>query len=566
VAVEDTVREPRSGGAVGAVSRALAERSLTRREVAAFSVVVLVVTAIVFGRYVHDGGFNDDDWVWANGFQHPFDPGYRQELHAFLVSRPAAALYLAPMYTLFNDQPTVHVVAAMLLAASMPVAFYAVVRTLGLERAHAAAISLLALVFPFANVTMFWPTAAIISLAVTLFFVGLLLSLRSLDEGRPVSWLHAAAIALWLLSLLDYEVTVLLMLFSVGVYAMRAGWRRAVRHAAFEWLFVFAGLAFIAGAKRHAENTYGGAIIVDAHTTLSHVKAMATQSFSLLWPVVFPFGMSSEQLQAANNQGVLDRVTGLWPLLPLAVVGVACVGAALARGERRREFHRWLAVTAAAGLGIVVAYAVFLPGQLGYTPLQQGINNRTNVVAAFGWVAIAYCVLILLGTLTLPARILARGGGVAVALVGSVAIACGYAAADRRDERAWARADNLSLSVIQAVHRSVPRIPDGSTLYLFLRRQETAPGVRVFVGRGDLAAAMMRAYRVKTLAALPLLTGSGTFGCGSHFVRFDTEQPDLVIAPARYGTALAVDLASGRSWRIVSAAACQAVARFYSAA
>ena len=131
------------------------------------------------------------------------------EIQMSAGGRPVAALYYASTHGLFGGRVELHLALAVVLAALVSVLFFLVLRTLAVERIHAAAMALLLLVFPAADATRFWLAASVSLVSLSLLLGGLLLALKGLRErGRRAVVLHAAAVACYALSLLAYEVAI----------------------------------------------------------------------------------------------------------------------------------------------------------------------------------------------------------------------------------------------------------------------------------------------------------------------------------------------------------------------
>ena len=136
------------------------------------------------------------------------------------------------------------------LAASV---FYAVLRTLGVPWIHAWLIAALTIVFPWSDATRFWMTGDQVNLSIAIMGAGLLLALAGLKRN---SWRHhAGAAALYLVSILTYEVTLPLIACMGFLYWLRAGWRAA----RYRWLTDLA-VVVVAGSwvGSHTKRTTSG--------------------------------------------------------------------------------------------------------------------------------------------------------------------------------------------------------------------------------------------------------------------------------------------------------------------
>jgi hypothetical protein len=143
-------------------------------------------------------------------------------------SRPVQVLYWPLTQAAFGLDTGLHLAWALFTAVIMSASLYAVLRTLGLERMHSAAIAALVLIFPASDATRLWSAASIVNVGISLYLAGTLVALRALRHGgRRGVLVHAAAECLYVLSLLTYEVAAVAILLSILVYRRRAEWRRA---------------------------------------------------------------------------------------------------------------------------------------------------------------------------------------------------------------------------------------------------------------------------------------------------------------------------------------------------
>ena len=196
------------------------------------------------------------------------------EIQMSAGGRPVAALYYASTHGLFGGRVELHLALAVVLAALVSVLFFLVLRTLAVERIHAAAMALLLLVFPAADATRFWLAASVSLVSLSLLLGGLLLALKGLRErGRRAVVLHAAAVACYALSLLAYEVAIVAIASFVLVYRLRGPWRAAAARW-FADLAAVGAVALYVRATTAKELSTVGEQIDRARTIQSHARTL----------------------------------------------------------------------------------------------------------------------------------------------------------------------------------------------------------------------------------------------------------------------------------------------------
>ena len=212
---------------------------------------------MAFGPFVKHGGFFLDDWSnGAGALQPPGRPdvgsalSYYADLTAF---RPVLILYVPLTYFVFGMHIHLHDAWSVFVAVLAASVFYAVLRTLGVPWIHAWLIAALTIVFPWSDATRFWMTGDQVNLSIAIMGAGLLLALAGLKRN---SWRHhAGAAALYLVSILTYEVTLPLIACMGFLYWLRAGWRAA----RYRWLTDLA-VVVVAGSwvGSHTKRTTSG--------------------------------------------------------------------------------------------------------------------------------------------------------------------------------------------------------------------------------------------------------------------------------------------------------------------
>jgi hypothetical protein len=508
--------------------------------VAAWGLAFLVLAAAVYGRHVLDGGFYWDDWQLAARNLYPVQssPDYHGVLDLTLLGyRPLLALLLPAIHAVLGPHPSAHIALGLILAAATATCFWASLRAAGLEPFHAAGMAALSLLFPWADSMRLWPTAAVNTVAVCLYLAGVALALHGLRAGgRRGRRLTAAALILYALSVLTYEVAAVAMLLGVIAYARVVGWPRAWRRWALDVVAIVGPLLYVALNTPRSKESLSGQI--------DHARVIADQALTLAARSVVPV------------DGV-GRGVGLALLAALAGgAGLALRG--LAPGDPAREgVRRWLLVAAAAVLGVGASLVLFVPADAHYQPLAPGVNNRINLLAAPAYAALAYAAAMLAGTL-LAAAARRRARGVAVGAVAALAIAAGWTARVERDIDTWDRSAALQRRVLDAVAHALPDPPRGTTIYTSGERTYAAPGVPVFSVSWDLKGAVRVRLRRRDLRGYALRAAS-ELRCGRArlYPRTSAYGP---AEGAPYGRAFAVDVPTARATAIDSPAACRALA------
>lgn len=496
-------------------------------EVTLYALALGVIAALVYGSHVAHGGLYWDDWRNAataryspDGFAGPFDL-------RLVAYRPLLGLTLPLPHVVFGPAPTPHLGVALALAVAVSACLYAALRELGLARPHAAAIGVLALVFPWSDSTRLWATGGINNLAVALLLGGLLARLAGLRaSGRRRGALRVAAPTLYALSVLTYEATAVAALLSLPLYALRAGWRPALRWWRVDALAVVLATALVGAATTRE--------LLSPRDQLAHAVEVGRDAAALVAGAIAP----------------LPAMPPTWGALVVPLLVAAALLAA-ARGHPRAEaLRRWAAVAAGALTLVAAAYVMFVPGEAAYTPLGPGTANRVNVLAGLGLVTLAYALALIAATLLpVPRRV---GPLVAAVLVGAVGL--GYVARVDADVARWDAAARTQERVLTAIEAAGPRLPPGTTLYVSGYDMFAAPGIPSFAVSWDLNGAAKLTLDDPAARAFPLAP-SVRLECGHEGV-----QPrGRVYTPAEgadYGRAFTLDVAAGALEPIDGPAAC----------
>jgi len=541
----------------------LARGAVSRLEATAVGALLLGLGIAVYGPHVVHGGFTLDDWAFRADYERY---GYWGLIERLLDIEPGAlvtagsgarlvgASFYATSYAVLGSSAVPHLALAVLLGVLMSFLLFLVLRKLGMERLHAAAIAALVLLFPAADSPRLWPAAAQNELAISLFLLGLLLALGGLERtGRAAVLRHAAAVGCYVLGILCYELVVGGVVLSVLVYRLHAPWRPSVRRWLVDVSVIGVAGLYVRFVGRPQDFEPFSAQIETARTIQSQARTLL------------------------SRLGVEDGPPRV-PLEAFALVLAAAAALALflpRTDELRSDLRRWVVAALAGIVAVGAGYAALLPIE-GRLPLNVGIGNRTNIGAAIGFVILIYALAVLVGMMVVRgaaavrpvshARAWAAGLGVAAALgVGAM-----WTEAVVDDRRAWARAETIRRETLDAL-RLVPKPVPSSTVYTFGVAGETAPGVPAFTASWDLTGAVRVLWKDHTLRAIPSASlergalghTTGLFGiaCEASSVRPGGRYS--VSAASAYGEVVFVDVVTGQFSVIGSRDECRAWASRY---
>jgi hypothetical protein len=514
--------------------------------------LLLSVGAVAYGQYVTAGGFYSDDWALLDAYRNLPDPGFWtfvRDSASGLRDKPLLPVLLAVLPGTFGGSVAAWLTMAVALAVLTAWAWYATMRTLGLPRVHAAAVSALALIAPWSSSTRLWPTASLNNIAVCLFLLGLMLALHSLRlPGWRGRLRHGAAVALYVSSVLSYQIAATAALAAGALYLVRGPRRTALLRWGVDVVVVSLAIAWSGSRTEKDIHGLGDVLRFAPHFALDGAR--------LLGDVVLPFGVG--------------RVAGLAFVLVVAVAALVHLMHRHTPDELRRQLRLWLSISAGGLLATAAAYAILLP-LVDYTPLSAGLDDRGNLLASLPLTLAVYAVWVLAGILLSRRRVT-----VPVALVISVALGVGYLVQLHGQERAWERSAELQTAVLDTL-RSSPPPPPGSTMYVFGLPTDVAPGIVVFGDTWALNGAVRLTYGNPTLRAYPVLGGSRvSCGAGAFLPEFlpgagynlaaDRPDPDFPYGPqyddvdhgARYGRVVFVDASTGQVTPVHDRAGCLA--------
>jgi hypothetical protein len=490
------------------------------------------VGAVAYGAYVAHGGFYSDDWSDLAGYHFGAAPKFWSDvsdLHHTLGGRPMLALLLPIPNATFGVQPEPYLGLAAGLAVLTSWCFYLLLRTLDMPPIPAVAIGVLALLFPWSDSIRLWPTASMTTLSVCFLCLGAVTALHGLRRhARGAVVAHAGADLLYLLSVLTYEATGAAALLVGALYIGRASARGVARRWFADVVVVLGGLTY------SLVNTVASRPVGSPSARLNDLPHFIRQGLALLVSALVP----------PTSGRIVQAVVLLAVGLTLFV--------AITRLWRRPdpEIATWLRWCAIAVLMIAATYFMFLGSHL--HPNDPGIDNRTNLFAAFGYVLFTYAIVALATHLVIRSRAIATALPAAVALL----IAAGYAVHLHRDQTHWRRAAALQAGILGAIAQHVPRLPAGSTLASFNATDQAAPEVPVFKDRDDFSGALRLQRNDVSLTGYPIYPGI-TVQCGRGSASI-TGAGDYGTHTAPYGHLFFLDASTGRTARVRSHRVCLA--------
>jgi hypothetical protein len=525
------------------------ERELTVKELLfAWAALAALGVALYLPHVIH-GGFYLDDWGNASGVL--FDPGgnsFSQVIERyvdFTVFRPVLVLYVPLTYWIFGLHMWIHLAFASFLAIAVAALLYAVARELRLPWVHALVISALVLAYPWFDSTRLWPTGDQVALTTAIALGGLWVALVGL---RRDSWKwHVGATALYLLSILTYEITLLVIPAFGLLYLLRGDWARAKWRWAADLVVVAIGGAWNLTHTAHATHGLSG--------DLEHLRAIVDGGSEILGLTALPVGQ-------VHTTRVLVAIG-----LVLAAGLISLLIPARVRSEPKglgMSMPGWL-VCAAVGLVLVIlGWLIFVPADPYYTPVIWGMSNRVNGIAGIGCVILVYATFGVLGSLLL--RLFGRRG-VALGLVVTLALGCavgvGYLTVMRRHIGIWNAAWDAEEVALQKIKHQYPTLRPGTTLFVTNSPANQTLGVPIFGATYDLNAAIKVEYEDAHLTAEPLLPGTG-YICGPKTIvqRVLDEKgkpTGAFIAESTYPEARVFNLETDVGYRMYNQAGCDAV-------
>jgi hypothetical protein len=493
-------------------------------ELVFFLGLLAAVAAVVFTPHIRNGGFYSDDWANASDYRY-HGLSYAYTLwHDIVPGRPLGAVLLLAPYALFGNDPQTHLAMAVGLGLAVSLCFYVLLRELSMEPIHAAIIAILSLLFPWSDAARLWPTASINNLSVCAYLLGTTVALRALRlSSRKAVFMHCGALALYLTSLLIYEVAGLAIVLSIVLYRTRASFRRAAR----PWLADVALVLGVLGTS--AIFTSKVRHVGSVADRISDIPPFTSQGVSIFASTFLPHRFES----SASKEAV-------------AVVIALLMGWALwaARDPSRTNLRRWLGIFGLATLGVAAAYFMFL-GSF-FLPVHEGIGTRVHTFAGLAFAVLCYA------TIVIAADLVARRRSTVLVVVASSLLALGFANRVRADIGRWDRAANAQDAFLVAFKKTLPRPPSGSTIFSFGYPGSEAPGIPIFTHDWDLNGALRLTFDDPSLSGLPIYE-PGTVACNRAWA-YPTDFGIEYGSP--YRRAMFVDVVRRRAVRIDSQESC----------
>lgn len=501
-------------------------RPLSAREVLLASGALAILAALVLAPHILHGGFYLDDWADAAGFRYP--PGgqsFGNELSYFweiFHYRPILVLYTPLKYFVFGTHIGWILAWTAFLAVLIGGLLYGVLRALGVPWFHAWPIAALTVVYPWFDSVRLWGSANPPPVSIALALAGLWVALWAL-RGR--SWrVHLIASALYLVSILTYEITLPLIAVFGGLYVLRAGWRTARVRWAMDLVVVAIGAIW---DKTHTTRSISG-----LSGSLDHLREIVTGGGEIAGRTLVPLG-------AKPHTGPALALLAVVLIVGLAVWISASERTAPKSGWGLRE---WLLL---AGGGLVVAalgWVVFIPADPYYTPTVFGETNRVNALAGLGLVIAAYAALGIVGTLV--ARLFRqRAWALPLTLMLACLLGAAYIHVLERHIGLWDDAFRTETAAADRMQRRLPDLPPGTTVFTANYTAYLTLGVPIFAVTWDLNGMIKLRYHDGSLMGYPVIEGE-QLTCGRRAVVLRGAEGPVAEGP--YGLVRLLDLGTGR--------------------
>jgi hypothetical protein len=513
------------------------------REAVLAAIALLLVGVVAYASHIRHGGFYLDDWSNAAGTLHPpGGPGFGNAVSYFseiTLYRPVLVVYVPLTYLVSGTHMAYQLAWAVLLAVFIATMLFLILRALAVPRLHAWLIAVLTLVYPWFDSTRLWESAGQASFAIALYLTGLWLALAALR--RRSLRLHAAAAALYLLSILTYEVTLPLVVAAVLLYMLRAGWRAARKCWAIDVAAAVAGGLWV-GLETTREKR-------GVSADISHLKMIVTSGGTIIGRTLLPVGPQKTALAL------------------VLLVAVAATGVAAWLWTRRTGrsgsgwgLGSWLAMSGGGLLVAALGWLMFIPANPYYTPSVYGFTNRVNSLAGFGLVIAAYGALGVVGALIGQLRPHARMLPAATTVALGLGLGFAYTHVLERHSRIWNAAYRAESAAIGVMRMQLPHLPPGSTVFTSNYPDYQTLGVPIFSASWDLNGMIKLQYKDGSLSAYPVLPEL-SLSCSARGVGVRGTGAPQALAP--YGSAVLLDLRSGRHDRPQNERQCRALAGTY---
>jgi hypothetical protein len=507
------------------------------RELGLAGLLFLVLAFAIYGWFVFQGGFVADDWVNADRYYFHPEPGFWGAVDSYQTpSRPAAAFYVTLTYATMGTDFVPHLALSVLLAAFLSAAFYAFLRTLGLEWPLALGAAALLLVFPMSDSTRFWTTGSQINLFIGLYLVAAVIAVAGLRRfgpapSRPAVLVQVLASALAVTAVAGYEIVAPAVLLSFLLYRWvggewrGAGWRWPLDAIPTLLVLILYTRRFGEGAETVGALLTNARLLGDGAVGVLSYSFLPTRAFMDYWDVV---------------AAVLALVFGTLLIKRLAP-----------SSPDRDAIVRYLPLMLLAIAGIVVGYLMLVPAADRYPVYSPGVQNRVNCFAALGVSAlvvfvlgtVASMVVAVLPPTSMKARAQLRAGLTGLLVLGMFGL---YTLRIVEDGRDWAKAAEVQEEVLDEAHALLPAPPADSTIFTSPYPGYSAPSIPIFGGGGnnDQLGAFKVSYDSDEMRSFPLL-GEVELECGA----IGMAHPDAGNSETEYGKAIFVDFRTDTVYR-----------------
>lgn len=537
-AVRDLARRGAAAG-LDTVRNPISALPLRLEETVLSAALFAVLAIAIYLPHIVNGGWYVDDWIVIARMHEAggglFGAYGAMETETF---RPGLAMALSVLYEIGGTGHMGYLTIGALLAGIQGWLLYLILRTLRLTVAVAAVIATIFVVLPVIDATRLWISAFPTQVAGILYLAGVLAVLHAIGRctgRRAIVW-HVAAAVLYLAAALTYELICGPIVVAALLYAVRAGWRPALRRWPVDLATVALALAILIPR---------GAADREAHTSISFLWDRA-QGTLAQGEVVFRWLLPIHNLLG----GQLGLI--------LLVLGVLGAGIAIGRRDQWGPgFSAWAKIAGAGAVFSLAGLAMLLPADPYFVPRISGMGDRTGAFAAFGAVPLLVALIVLaLGGLGYLLRRPKIGLALAAALV--VATGINLAAREVRQQGPWAESWRLQKETLANIDAALGgRLPPRAAVVSFGHTTFIEPAdVSVFAYSWDLKGALWEIYHRPEVDARPW---EAEAHCGPSGLVF----PDEIETPAgertfNYRRLLFVDAATRTAARVRSKPACEA--------
>ncbi|HWC49143.1 MAG TPA: hypothetical protein VG448_09710 [Solirubrobacterales bacterium] len=497
------------------------------REVLLVLLVLLLVAAAALGPYISHGGFFLDDWADSAGTL--YTPGGRTVGHVLsyfnnlFEYRPVLVVYTPLKYSILGTSIPLNLVWVTFMTVLVALLVFTILRTMGLPWAHAGLIAVLTLVYPWYDSLRFWVGTNPPLLGVFIAFVGIQVALIGVIR-RSWRW-HAAALVIYLLSVLAYELTAPVIVAAGFLYVMMMGFRSALSRWAADVVVVVTGLLWVG---THTDRPVSG-----FSNDLDHLWEIVKGGRDMIAWTFYPLGSSPR--------------TGL----VFVALGLVLIGGLIVylyrRGNEVAPVVRWglreWLLLGGAGLAVAaLGWVMFIPADPYYTPSVFGATNRVNALSGYGLVILAYAVVAFgvaaLGGLWRPLRRYAT----LVTVLLMVLLGAAWVHVLERHARSWEAAYRAERTALDRIEKQYPNLEPGTTLFASNYPSWQALGVPIFAYSWDLNGAVQDEYESSEISASPVLPNTA-LQCRADGIGLSGEEAPETFGS--YGSVKLLDLSTG---------------------